>query len=406
MRTYQNFEFPYPLIQSDISTDLSVIVVIPSYHEPDIEKTLVSLIKNRNYNGSVEVIIILNESENTNEEISQFHRKQYGYLKGFSTEFNTEKLKFHTLFIDKIPIKRAGVGIARKIGMDEAYRRFLQTGNLKGIIACLDADTLVAENYFEELEKEAIIDNKIKAYSIYFEHECSDKDFAIIDYELHLRYYINMQRLLRLPFAYYTVGSAMAVKAFAYAEAFGMNKRQAGEDFYFLHKFIKTGFIKEINSTKVFPSARISDRVPFGTGKTIMKHESSQNELYTYNYRTFDALTSMAKNLDLAFYDQEKFVKHLSPVVLEFLSIYNLNDKIREIKDNSSNPEKFIKRFYTWFDAFKLMKYMHFARDRYFPNITVSDAYEYLARKMSLKHFDSKMQLLKAMREIDYKKLY
>ncbi|MBK7094396.1 MAG: hypothetical protein IPH57_04780 [Saprospiraceae bacterium] len=215
---------------------------------------------------------------------------------------------------------------------------------------------------------------------------------AIIDYELHLRYYINMQRWLGFPFAYYTIGSAMAVRAYAYAEAFGMNKRQAGEDFYFLHKFIKTGYFKEINSTKVFPSARISDRVPFGTGKSISKNSNSS--LMTYNYKSFEALRSLTDNPDLAYIDFEEFACTLSSPVLKFLTLYDFEKKIAEIKANTTNPDMFKKRFYAWFDAFKLMKYMHFCRDRYFPDITVSDAVNHLAEKLKIEQGKSKKEYL------------
>lgn len=406
MRSYQNFEFPYPLIAQEAPDDLNVIVVIPAYTEPDIDKTLNSLINNSDFLGSTEVIIVLNESENTPAGISEFHRSQLNHLQGWAKVNSTSRLKFYPVLRDKINVKQAGVGIARKTGMDEAYKRFRSIGNLNGIIACLDADTLTAVNYLKELSKESSASNNIKAYSIYFEHDMKNtpgesNQLAIIDYELHLRYYINMQRWLGFPFAYYTIGSAMAVRTYAYGEAFGMNKRKAGEDFYFLHKFIKTGYFKEINSTKVFPSARLSDRVPFGTGRALSQKISAQSESLTYNYMSFEELRSMTENLDLAFFDNAKFIEKLTSPVQEFLNRYCLEKKLTEIKDNTKSPGMFKKRFYAWFDAFKMMKYMHFCRDNYFPDITVSEAVNHLVEKLKMEHGKSKREYLDLLRHKD-----
>ena len=73
-----------------------------------------------------------------------------------------------------------------------------------------------------------------------------------------------------LPYSYHTIGSAFAVTAKAYARQGGMNRRKAGEDFYFINKLIKGENFGEITNTTVFPSPRTSNRVPFGTGKAIV----------------------------------------------------------------------------------------------------------------------------------------
>jgi hypothetical protein len=78
------------------------------------------------------------------------------------------------------------------------------------------------------------------AASIYFEHPTPEIYFdkkiiqSIISYELHLRYYIQKQKFIGLPYACHTVGSSMAVKASSYCKYGGKNTRKAGQDFYFL----------------------------------------------------------------------------------------------------------------------------------------------------------------------------
>src|SRR4029434_9989987 len=92
---------------------------------------------------------------------------------------------------------------------------------------------------------------------------------AIAAYELHLRYYLQALRTAGFPHGYHTIGSSMAVRARTYMEQGGMNRRQAGEDFYFLHKLIPLGGFTELNSTTVYPLPRPSNRVPFGTGRAV-----------------------------------------------------------------------------------------------------------------------------------------
>jgi hypothetical protein len=50
-----------------------------------------------------------------------------------------------------------------------------------------------------------------------------------------------------------------------------MSRRQAGEDFYFIQKVAMQGRYGECRTTRVHPSPRPSDRVPFGTGPDIAR---------------------------------------------------------------------------------------------------------------------------------------
>ncbi len=405
MRKYDNFEFDHPLILSPVESNLKVIVVIPAFNEHYLQTTIDSIFQNTFENGSVEVIIVINESDCVKREISKFHQKQYERLLKISEDFSTTKLKLLPVYIKNIKSDIAGPGIARKIGMDEAVKRFDSINFPQGLIVSLDADTTVEKNYLNELIKTVDNYNKIKAFSIYFEHNIDEniskeEKRAIIQYELHLRYYINMQRVLQLPFAYYTIGSAMAVRCYAYKESFGMNKRQAGEDFYFLHKFIKTGYYKEINSTKVFPSARISNRVPFGTGKALNKIIESQKSLQTYNYRSFEALKSLISNLEDIYIDYNNISLMHKPVKA-FLETKNFHKRYLEIKKHTKDFHSFRKRFFRWFDAFLLMKYLHFTRDNYYKNIDIEEAIQYLLSKYMIEESNNLETALMTFRKID-----
>ena len=78
--------------------------------------------------------------------------------------------------------------------------------------------------------------------------------------------------------AFHTIGSLISVTCPAYAAVRGFPRRQAGEDFYFLQELAKTGGVSRIDSTTVHPSARSSDRVPFGTGATVGRHLSGTED--------------------------------------------------------------------------------------------------------------------------------
>ena len=143
-------------------------------------------------------------------------------------------MSFHCIANLKVPGKLSGPGYARKIGMDEAVRRFHQIDNQNGIIVSLDADSLVQENYFTSIWEFWNQHKKVNGVSIQFEHpldgDMDEKIYhGIINYELHLRYYINAQRFCLFPYAYQTIGSCFAVSASAYAKQGGMNKRKAGD---------------------------------------------------------------------------------------------------------------------------------------------------------------------------------
>ena len=125
----------FPAQISEIpNDDLKLIVVIPCYDEPQIIKSLASLKKCELPDCSVEVIVVFNNSEHEKESIKQMNLDGYQKSKNWSLEHSSSKLKFHLLYHGNLPEKKAGVGLARKIGMDEAVYRFESIGEASGII--------------------------------------------------------------------------------------------------------------------------------------------------------------------------------------------------------------------------------------------------------------------------------
>ena len=307
-----------------------------------------------------------------------------------------------------MPQKHAGVGLARKIGMDEAVSRFAKIKQDKGIIVCFDADCTCAPNYLIEIEN-AFKKYAPKAMSIRFEHPLSGVEFDqkiydyITDYELHLRVYKNAIAFAGLPYGYHTVGSSMAVSVMDYCKQGGMNKRKAGEDFYFMQKFIQLGPIYELNSTCVYPSPRVSDRVPFGTGRAIGERvNGSVDHLLTYNMQSFYDLKELTSVVP-KFYESFDEIVRLPVAIKCFFKEENLISKLLEIKRESASLTTFVKRFYAWFDAFQLLKFVHFARDEFYPNQPINSVAQQLLIDLKQNNVSvNNTDLLRTYRAIDF----
>lgn len=83
----------------------------------------------------VEIVVVLNYPD-SQPSLHSFHELQRKEL----LELNADKtINILDLPVFSLPNKDAGVGLARKIGMDEACYRF-ESINKNGIILCFDAD--------------------------------------------------------------------------------------------------------------------------------------------------------------------------------------------------------------------------------------------------------------------------
>ena len=370
MRSYLKERILYPpLIATPPPVDLCCILVIPCYDEEEV-RPLASLAQCEAPSGTVELIILINEAEVADASITKANQDLHEKLTSVGDSLPVW-LHLHVLYISDLPRKHAGVGLARKIAMDEATQRFESLGR-DGLIINLDADCEVLPNYFTAIENH--FDHHPEAWSAGVSYQHKSEELApeapIILYELHLRYFVALQRWAGLPFAYQTLGSCMVVRSSAYQKMGGMNKRKAGEDFYFLQKFIEVGRHQEIFATMVVPSGRVSDRVPFGTGKAIGQMESGLVQMTTA-WQVFIPVKKMLKKLGALLDDESQFSSIDEPLHA-FLINAGVHEKLEEIKSNTSSADERVKRFLKWFNAFRVMKYAHFARE-FIPDIPVRD---------------------------------
>jgi len=205
------------------------------------------------------------------------------------------------------------------------------------------------------------------------------QEMGIRMYEEYLHYYKQALDFAGFPNSIYTIGSAFAVKADAYVKQGGMNRRQAGEDFYFLHKLTKLGQLSEISDAFVYPSGRVSDRVPFGTGAALTKWMNYTEDLsLTYRFAAFLDLKELFDRVGLLYKVNTlryiEILSSLSQSIQDYLAVISFEDKLAEINRNSSTPESFRKRFFQVFDAFHVLKFLNQAHQYHYSSQNLQDA--------------------------------
>lgn len=368
------------------SPQTTLIVVIPCYNEPHLLRSLESLCENHPTKGKIEVITVVNSSENVLPNVKQQNDKTLQEALQWTSSQNESFIHFSFIEVSEVPEKVAGVGMARKIGMDEAYKKFSSIKYEQGVIVCFDADATCANNYLSAIENHFNVYPKATGCSIYFEHPISGDEFpeaiynGIIQYELHLRYHKEALAFAGLPFAYHTVGSSMAVRANIYHKQGGMNKRKAGEDFYFLQKIIPLGNFSEINSTVVYPSPRVSDRVPFGTGKAMSNWlENKSEQLYSYHFSSFLDLKILVNNTKLLYFSDEI---NFPESIISYFKTIDFKENLEKIRSNATNESHFVSLFFKWFNAFKVLKFLHFSRDNFYGEQPINQAANLLLKTL------------------------
>jgi len=279
-----------------------------------------------------------------------------------------------------------GVGLARKIGCDSVLAFSLGLRNPKAlddfIFFSLDADTIVSRDYLDaagrELKKSGCAGGVIS-----FKHQKADSaesQAAIDEYEAFLDYYVEGLRWAGSPYAFHTVGSCICFTASGYIRANGFAaRRQAGEDFYFCVELAKTGGICEINKPMVFPSARISRRVPFGTGKHIAHATLKSGEAFlVYDFQVFvclrELLTVVSAHTDAG--GDRIYAELKSAATREFLEGRGFPDVWRRFQKQYKTKDAVMAAFHCWFDGFVTLKYIHWLTEKEWPRRPLEEIYE------------------------------
>ena len=312
----------------------------------------------------------------------------------------------------KLPPK-GGVGHARKTGADLAAHLIHQRRVCSPWIHCSDADVHLPQRYFTcsaALSDTCAQNTAALVYPFRHsiaEHKPGDETpdshrHKIMQvtrlYEYSLRYYVAGLSFARSPYAFHTIGSTIAVNAAHYAKVRGFPRRQAGEDFYLLNKLAKVGSIVQLgDETDCEPieiTARLSDRVPFGTGAavgTIMELEDPAREFLLYHPSVFGLLRSwlgclpaiwQSRSSDIGAIlsrelatDKQGSLSSHSPTDLRALigglEESGATEALQHAFRQSKDARQFNRQINTWFDAFRTLKLIHHLRDHHSPSISL-----------------------------------
>ncbi len=412
---FARFGYQPPQISSPPTPSLATVITIPCYNEPALLDSLEALQRCDLPKQAVEVIVVVNSARTSPAMARQRNQLTLAHAAEWMAAHSDARRSYHIIEAADLPPRIAGVGLARKIAMDEALARFEKTGR-DGIIAGFDADSLCDPNYLIALEEHFSKHPASPGCSIYFEHPVAGDEYTpaiyegITHYELHLRYYVQSLRSAAYPYAFHTIGSSFAVRASVYRQQGGMNKRKAAEDFYFLQKLFPLGDFTELCGTRVIPSPRVSDRVPFGTGKAIADWlRSGTQGRHTYHPKIFDDLRQLCTAVPQLYGISERGVDTIINGLPEPLSAYlrsiAFRDAVAEIEANCGSHATFVQRLFRWLTNLRILKYVHFARDKHYPNVMLKQAASTLLQSLQVAESSSfgrdVPELLKAFRSLD-----
>jgi hypothetical protein len=364
---------PWPL-----TSRFDHVLVIPAYRESILFfDRLANLLMSKH---AVLLIVVINQPDTLLTPELQNQTLWDDILKRTLKTWCAENLELrslkHTssavLLVDRFhqsPIpKKQGVGLARKIGADLALSLISHGFVSQRWIYTSDADAHLPSDYF------SVLDDVSTAAAVYpTRHICGTDKIgqATQLYEQRLQQYVNGLSDAGSPYAYHTLGSALAINATAYAKVRGFPKRDGGEDFYLLNKAAKTGGVLSLPAPEILIEARLSDRVPFGTGPAINRllsaEQLDQAEIF-YHPDVFKLLQqwlqAMPDTWSHPLDDQD-----LSPLTRQALKNLGINNAIKAAQRTSGCQTTYVKHMHTWFDGFKTLRFIHLLRDDGLPNI-------------------------------------
>jgi hypothetical protein len=382
----------------------SHVIVIPSLAEKGIE------IKNIGSNLAsipsppVLWIVVLNSNQQHEESI---HRANLDCWEYFCKQPHFHQLQdrvgllcepdHHYLIVDcfQKPYRFAnkqGVGLARKIGLDIGCALHQRGWIRSPWLATTDADVSLPTDYLSSLPTDA----HQTAAMVYpfWHHTPSDslQDTAMQLYELYLRYVVIGWSLAHPQYAYHSIGSTIAVAAWAYPLVHGVPKREAGEDFYLLNKLAKLGRIAQPNCGPIVLSNRLSKRVPFGTGRSVerISNQLANHEaIFWYDPTSFLAIgrlrQRMMKLTNCTQINPASLQEHMclpapewptlkrQQQVCNTLKSLDFFDKICELW-LPTKVEQRSQRTTEWFDAFRALRLLHSLREHGYGEVTWSVA--------------------------------
>jgi len=122
----------------------------------------------------------------------------------------------------------------------------------------------------------------------------------------------------------------------------------------------KVGEVGEISATRVHPSARPSDRVPFGTGPRVRKIIETGGIACEPDW-VFDELAKVLAAVNGAVTAEQLLNLEITGNAAPFFAAQNFREDWKKIAANTPHdPVRLRRAFHEWFDAFRTLRLIHF----------------------------------------------
>jgi len=272
---------PWELFPQPSKSNYDFFIVIPAYAEfESLPQTLDSIAKqSKELLIDTLVVVVVNNKKEVRNSDFQNNQRTLNYIKTQQLPFEISSVDASSIGLE-LPEKLAGVGLARKIGMDLC----LPFCKIDSLLCCTDADTILSPNYITTIY-DYFLQHKCHSAIVGFEHQKSDNpeiEKAIRIYENFLKSTAENTQKAGSPYGYHAIGSTIVCTAKAYISVGGMSRRKATEDFYFLQELAKYSEVHTIKDVLVFPSSRPSNRIYLGTGFRMNQAQTGfdLNKLY------------------------------------------------------------------------------------------------------------------------------
>ncbi|HEX3693514.1 MAG TPA: glucosyl-3-phosphoglycerate synthase [Solirubrobacteraceae bacterium] len=288
-------------------SDLRVVVVVPARDEESrIAACLRALSDQRDVDSlSYETIVVLDGCrDRTREVVAQTAR-----LVGHSP--------VHTVTLEQ----PQGVGHARRLGMDIAYRRLLQVGRENGLIASTDADTAVATDWISA--QLALVADGATAIGGLIELDRAEGG-ALDPHALRVRDRSASRRLaaaieqtagaasVEHP---HFAGASLALTPAAYRRCGGLPVRAALEDQALAQALARHGIaIHRSSSVRVRTSARTDGRAPRGLAQDLTRADWRARRNYRAEEFRLDRLLALKQQTVALLLPTREVAQTLAPI--------------------------------------------------------------------------------------------
>lgn len=335
------------------------VLVIPVYDEPI--KPLQQLIQFCNSNDAL-CILVINAPDNAHASARE---RTLNLIPQLSAE--------NACVLDHVttPLpRRQGVGLARKIGSDLALSLIAEGSVKHPWIYQTDADARLPDQYFSA--------HTATSGAVVYAHRHISEDAELGSlaalYDQHMSLYVEGLRYAGSKYAYPTLGSTIAVHGQAYAEIRGFPKRNAAEDFYLLNKIAKVHNVAYREDVCVEVQARLSERVPFGTGPALRKIATSLStgEPYlSYDPQVFVTLAEVLNALEQ--FAETTTTLNLPNMQLERMDTLGWQRVEDAFRTRYTRADTRYRAICDWFDAGKTLRFVNLAR-QHIPDIPLVQA--------------------------------